>query len=144
MNDRLGSRALGYFRVWIIVLIWTVVYSEGAGFGAALYRNECAHLQGGPCPLVYQHLFPPQITVPSFINNLATLWVDGVYDSGLLFAVLISIALVLLASRMTWYTAERALSWRLTFVGCVVFVLIGFFYEVHQTLSTGIAGVPLL
>lgn len=144
MNERLGRRALTYLSVWVAALLWTLSYSEGAGFGAAAYQNECSHGQVGICPLVYHPLFPPQVSIPAFVGNLATLWVDGVYDTGLLFAIVISVGLLLIASRMNSYVAERVFSWPLSMLGCVVFAVAGYFYEVHQTLSTGVASVPLL
>lgn len=144
MTERLGSRALTYFRIWIMALLWTVSYSEGAGFGAATYRNECVHRQLGLCPLVYHALFPPRVPAAAFVGNLATLWVDGLYDTGLLFAVVISIILVLIASRMTWHAIERATSWPVIAMGCLFSAPLGYFYEIQQTLRTGVAGVPLL
>jgi hypothetical protein len=144
-NERLGKRALTYFPVWATALLWTVFYSEGAGFGAATYRNECVHRQlGGLCPLVYHALFPPHIAVSAFIGNVVSLWVDGIYDVGFLFAIIVCISLLLIASRMSRYVAERAFSWPAMVLGCICFGFIGYFYEIHQTLNTGEARVPML
>lgn len=144
MNERLKGRALAYFRLWAMVALWTLLFSEGAGFGAATYQNVCAPGQHGICPLVYQPLFPPSVPVHTFIGYLASFWFDGLYDVGLLFALIAIISLLLVASRMTQNVAERVFSLPLIALGGIGFVLVGYFFEVHKTLSTGVAGVPQL
>jgi phosphoglycerol transferase MdoB-like AlkP superfamily enzyme len=94
---------------------------------------------------VYHALLPPHVGMSTFIGNLLSLWVDGIYyDAGFLFAIIVCISLLFIASRMTRYVAERAFSWPVIVLGCIVFGFMGYFYEIHQTLSTGEARVPIL
>ena len=144
LNAKLGARALSCFAVWAAALVWTLSYASGAGFGAATYRNECATPRLGPCPLVYHSLFPPQVTWPTFAGNVFSLWVDGVYDTGLMVGLFVSIGLLLVASQMTRYLVERLFCWPVIVAGCALAWPIGYYYEIHQTLSSGVAGVPLL
>jgi hypothetical protein len=144
LNVRLGMRALSCFAVWATVLVWTLSYASGAGFGAATYRNECPTPRAETCPLVYHALFPPHVTWPTFAGNIFSLWVDGIYDTGLMVGLFLSIALLLAASRMTRYLVERLFSWPAVMAGCVLAWPIGYYYEIHKTLGSGVAGVPLL
>ena len=140
---KLGARALSSFRVWMTILLWTLFYADGAGFGAALYRNECLQPENWPCPLVHHALFPPQVSIATFLGNILALWFDGMYDSGLMVALFLTIILMLTASQMTRYVAERVFSWPVVLLGCAVSWTAGYYYEIHQTLSSGVARVPL-
>lgn len=144
-QDKLGARAFTSFSVWLAVLAWTFFYCEGAGFGAAIYRNVCARgLDQQPCPLVYQFLFPPQVSLSTFALYVASFWFNGLYDAGLMVAFFLAVVLTLTASQLKRATVERVFSWGIILAGCGIACAAGYFYELHQTLSTGIAHVPLL
>lgn len=143
--ERLGKAALAFFPAWAAIGLWTVALCEGAGFGAAAYRNDCTGFRlEQHCPLVHHALFPPQVSLGEFAANLCTLFVDGAYDIGLLFAIITGVGVLAVASRLTRYAAEAAFSWPVIAVCCGLFSVAGYFYEVHKTLSTGVAAVPLL
>ncbi|MGA9019837.1 MAG: hypothetical protein WB438_13005 [Candidatus Cybelea sp.] len=144
LNVRLGIRALSCFAIWATILVWTLSYASGAGFGAATYRNECSTPRLGACPLVYHALLPPHVTLPTFVGNIFSLWIDGMYDMGLMVGLFLSIVLLFAASRMARYLVERLFYWPLVIAGCVLAWPIGYNYEIHRTLSSGVAGVPLL
>jgi hypothetical protein len=142
-GEKLGARALSYLPAGVTTLLWSIFFGEGAGFGAATYTNDCGG-QPYSCHLVYHALFPPQVSLNEFAGNLASLWVDGMYDVGYQFALVVLISLLLVASQLNRDAVKRAFSWPVIFVGCALFAVFGYFYEVHQTLSTGLAHVPLL
>lgn len=58
-------------------------------------------------------------------------------------ALVLTMVLMLTASQMTRYVAERVFSWPVILLGCAVGWTAGYFYEIHQTLSSGVARVPL-
>lgn len=146
---KLGFRALSSFNVWITALLWTLSYADGAGFGAATYRNECTPQRGAwgtsyaGCPLVHHALFPPHAPLLSFIGNIFVLWFDGMYDTGLMFGFFLTIILLLCASQMRRYLVERVFSWPVIALGCLFTFGAGYLYEVHRTLSTGVSGAQL-
>lgn len=146
---KLGSRALTTFSVWCTAVLWTVSYADGAGFGGATYRNECLKdlsFQVPPsvsCPLVHHALFPPHVSLPAFAGNVLAFWFDGMYDSGLLLGVILAAILLVCASQMRREVAEWVFSWPIMLVGCPLFFAIGYFYEIHRTLTTGASMVPL-
>jgi hypothetical protein len=136
----LGARALSSFRVWFAIFVWTALYSEGAGFGGATYRNACRG-DGATqiCLLVYVPLFPPQVDFGSFVMNTASFWLDGLYDTGLTVGFVMAFVLLFAASRMTRDLAERVFSWPVFVAVGLAATLAGYFYEVHRSLSTGVA-----
>jgi hypothetical protein len=137
---KLGARALSSFRVWFAIFVWTALYSEGAGFGGATYRNVCRGDGASQvCSLVYVQLFPPHIDLGSFAMSVGTLWLDGLYDTGLTVGFVMAVILLFAASRMTRHVVECVFSWPVFVAVGVVATLSGYFYEVHRSLSTGIA-----
>ncbi len=141
MGDfKLGARALSSFRVWFAIFVWTVLYSEGAGFGGATYRNVCRGDGASRiCLLVHVPLFPPQVDFGSFVMSAAGFWLDGLYDTGLTVGFVMAVVLLFAASQMTRDFAERTFSWPVFVAVGVIAILAGYFYEVHRSLSTGIA-----
>ena len=147
---KLGTRAFTTFKVWLTATAWTLCYADGAGFGAATYRNICQTSNGAgydfpslQCPLVQQALLPPHVSVLAFTGNALALWFDGMYDSGLMFGLFVTTILIASASQMRRYVFDRIFSWPVIVLGCALAWSGGYFYEIHKTLTTGIAQVPL-
>lgn len=145
---KLGTRALSSFSVWITALVWTLCYADGAGFGAMAYRNVCSNRAGSyefpdsHCPLVRQALFPPHVSPIVFGGNIFGLWFNGMYDSGLMVGFFLVVILLLCASQMRRFVADMVFSWPVILLGMPLAWGSGYLYEIHQTLSTGIAQVP--
>jgi hypothetical protein len=69
------------------------------------------------------------------------LWLDGLYDTGLTVGFLLAVALLIVAYWMTRATSERIFSWPVLSLGCMGACCAGYFYEVHRTLVSGLAGM---
>jgi len=137
----LGARTFSLFGVWLALLLWIACYSDGAGFGGAIYRNACHSILGEPCGLVFNPVFPPAISWWAFVVNLTTLWLDGLYDSGLTVGFVAAVVIFSAASRMTAGVAALVFSWPVMSLGCAAAWGVGFWYELHRSLSTGIASM---
>ena len=143
---KLGSRALGSFRVWLTIVLWTFFFSEGIGFGGAMYQNDCRGVGSSSysCLLRYHPVFPPHVPFGEFLGNVATLWFSGLYDSGITFGFMFAVAALVVATQLTRETQEKIFSWPVILIGCAAAFAGAFGAEVHHSLSTGVAHVQLL
>jgi hypothetical protein len=132
LSPLLGSRIFWSARAWAAVFVWTFAYSDGAGFGGIVYQNDC---NGGP--LFYQSLFPPDVSISAFLGTAATIWVNGLYQSGITVAFFLVLIVMLVGSRLNESTAERVLSMPLITLVAVIAVPAAYAAAVHTTLATG-------
>jgi hypothetical protein len=127
-------------RVWAAAAALTFAYCEGAGFGAFSYHCLWfdARTPGGPfCTLTSQALMPPAVPWGTFTSNVATLWLAGVFDGGLVVGIVLSIALFVVASRLSYDALRRAFSVLPVSIAGAVLCAAGYAYVVQQTFATG-------
>lgn len=129
---RLGSRVFWSGRIWATILLCTFFYCEGVGFASLAFPNHC---HGGP--LFYQPVFPPDVSVGTFLLNFADVWVFGMFRAGLGFMGLLIVLFLLAGSRMSGYALERVLSWPVILALTALAGPFGYFYAFHDIATTG-------
>lgn len=128
----LGSRILWSARAWAAIVSWTFAYSDGAGFGAIIYQNDC---HGSP--LFYQPVFPPDVSIGSFLSTAGTIWVNGLYQSGITLGFLLLAVVMIGGSRLTGLALEKVLSIPLISIVAALAAPLGYLVTVHATLTSG-------
>lgn len=132
LDSALGSRIFGSARAWAAIVVWTLAYAEGAGFGGIAYQNNCSSQ-----PLFYQSPFPPDVSIGSFLGTAATIWVNGVYDSGITFGFFLILIVMLMGSRLNKYAVTRVFSLPVIVAFALVAIPIAYATTVHATLAAG-------
>lgn len=142
----LGSRVLSSVRVWGAAIAITLAFCEGAGFGAFSYHcvwYDPFSAAGPQCTLTSQALLPPAVSWPTFGWNVATLWLAGLCDGGLVLGLVLAGLVLGIASRMSSAAAMRVFALLPIAAVCAFVCVLGYAYEVQATVAAGLPQIRL-